>query len=143
MDRRTWIVLGVLAFVLTRAARAASVNFKPGVDLSLRPEMAKALPLIEQAHDDVGIARGAYITSGKDGVHGPDSLHALGLAVDLRTRDLPSTTVTALVSALQSRLNGSASATRPYQMVVEPNASAPTADPHIHIEYQPYPGYRG
>lgn len=143
MQRRTWLLLGVLVFLATRVAKAATVNFKPGVDLSLRPEMSRALPAIEQAHADVGIQRGAYITSGKDGVHGPDSLHALGLAVDMRTRDLDQSTITALATALRLRLNGASAADRPYQVVVEPNPSAPNADKHIHVEYQPYVGYRG
>lgn len=143
MNRRTWVVLGVLTFILARAARAAVVEFSPTADMALRPEMTRALPFIEQAHQDVGITRGAYITSGKDGAHGADSLHALGLAVDMRTKDLPQSTIVALNSALRARLNGSASLDRPYQTVIEPNPSAPTADMHIHVEYQPYPGYRG
>lgn len=143
MTRRTWVLLGLAVVVLTRAARAAAVNFKEGVDLALRPEMTRAFPAIEAAHQDVGITRGAYITSGKDGVHGPDSFHALGLAVDLRTKDLAETVIQALESALRARLNGSAAVNRPYQIVIEPNATAPTASKHIHVEYQPYAGYRG
>jgi len=129
--------------LVARIAKGASVQFKPGVDLALRPEMARALPDIEQAHLDVGITRGAYITSGKDGVHGPDSLHALGLAVDMRTHDLEQSVIDALAAQLKLRLNDAMSLNRPYQIIIEPNASAPNASSHIHVEYQPYPGYRG
>lgn len=143
MDQRTWLLLGVLVFLATRVARAAVVKYKPGVDLSLRPEMTRAFPGIEQAHEDVGITRGAVVTSGKDGVHGADSLHALGLAVDLRTTDLPTSLWKPLADAVRYRLNGSAANNRPYQVIIEPNTSAPNATPHIHVEYQPVPGYRG
>lgn len=143
MNWRAVFLVGALAFIVTRAARAAAVEFKPGVDMALRPEMARALPDMEAAHHDVGITRGAFITSGKDGVHGPDSLHALGLALDARTNDLSQTTIIALASALRARLNGSSALNRPYQVIVEPNASAPNATPHVHVEYQPYAGYRG
>lgn len=120
----------VLLFVLI-ARRAQAVLFKTGVTLDLKPEMARALPLIEAAHTDAGV-RGAVVTSGTDGIHRNDSLHYLGLAVDLRTRDLSAVQVQALAAALRKRLNGTSTANRPYQVVVETT--------HIHLEYQPTPG---
>lgn len=115
-------------FVATRGL-GALVKFKPGVVLDLKPEMARALPGIEMAHADAYIARGAIITSGVDGEHRDNSLHYVGLAVDLRTRDLTPTEISRLVLALRNRLNGSKGNNRPYQVVVEPT--------HIHLEYDP------
>lgn len=129
MNIPKWVPVALLlTFLLSRSAGGA-VKFKTGVTLDLRPEMARALPLIEQAHTDVGITRGALITSGTDGEHSAESLHYVGLAVDLRTRDLTAVQVAKLVAALRKRLNGSATANRPYQVVVEAT--------HIHVEYQP------
>lgn len=122
-----WLVLMIA--LLATAARGGLVKFKTGVVLDLQPEMSRALPLIEQAHVDAGITRGAFITSGVDGTHREDSKHYLGLAVDLRTRDLASGEVTRLTSALRRRLNGSSVANRPYQVIVEGT--------HIHVEFDP------
>lgn len=122
-----WIVLAIA--LLATAARGGLVKFKTGVVLDLQPDMARALPLIEQAHVDAGISRGAFITSGTDGVHRDDSKHYLGLAVDLRTRDLTSGEVTRLTTALRRRLNGNGLLNRPYQVIVEGT--------HIHVEYDP------
>lgn len=107
------------------------MEFKEDVVLALEPDMSKALPFIEQAHDDAGITRGAVITSGTDGKHMKGSLHYKGLAVDLRTSDLNVVQVSALAENLRIRLNGDRKADRPYQIIVE---STPV---HIHIEYQP------
>lgn len=130
-----WLALAVVALLVLLARRAgAVVRFKEGVVLALAPDMARALPGIEAAHADVGIARGALVTSGTDGEHGADSLHYLGLAVDLRTHDLDAYQIARLAAALRARLNGAATANRPYQIVIEAT--------HIHVEYQPVEGWR-
>lgn len=124
-----WLPLTLaFLFAVTRTA-GALVKFKPGVRLDLQPEMARALPWIEQAHTDAYLSRGAIITSAVDGEHRDDSKHYVGLAVDLRTRDLTAAEISRLVAALRKRLNGSAAADRPYNVVVEPD--------HIHVEYDP------
>jgi hypothetical protein len=124
-----WLPLTLaFLFVATRALGAA-VKFKVGVNLSLRPEMARALPLIELAHGDAYLPRGAFITSGDDGDHMDGSKHYEGLAVDLRTRDLTQPEIGRLVAALRKRLNGSAAVDRPYNVVVESD--------HLHVEYDP------
>lgn len=124
-----WLPLSLaFLFVATRSL-GATVKFKPGVTLNLQPAMSRALPLIELAHTDAGITRGAIITSGTDGEHMAGSLHYVGLAVDLRTRDLTPVEVSKLVAALRKRLNGGATVDTPYNVVVESE--------HIHVEYDP------
>lgn len=123
-----WIPL-TLAFLFIARTAGGTVKFKAGVRLDLKPEMARALPWIEAAHADAYLTRGAIITSGTDGVHRDDSKHYEGLAVDLRTRDLTPVEIARLVPALRKRLNGSANADRPYNVVVETT--------HIHVEFDP------
>jgi hypothetical protein len=105
------------------------MKFKEGVSLDIRPEMAKALPIIDAAYDAI-VNRDAVITSGTDGKHMAGSLHYKQLAVDTRTRDLTHEQVASLATALRATLNGSSTINRPYQVVVEPG--------HMHIEYQPH-----
>lgn len=132
MNRRVVVVAAaVLTFLIARGARA-SVKFKDGVILKLQSPMTRVLPLIELAHEDVGITRGTVITSGTDGQHSVNSLHYLGLAVDIRTRDLSATQKVQLSRALRVRLNGDVMKNRPYQIVIESD--------HFHIEYQPAAG---
>lgn len=128
----------LLALLLVVPAVAVAVRFKAGVDLSLAPEMTRALPWIDRAHDDVGIERGAIITSGRR--PGSTGLHPEGKAVDLRTKDLADAQKTKLVDALRHRLNGSLRANRPYQVIFESRIEQDGAlvrEEHIHIEYQP------
>lgn len=128
MNIPKWVPLALLLlFVATKAG--ATVKFKSGVSLNLQPEMSRALPLIEAAHADALLTRGAIITSGDDGIHSQGSLHYVGLALDLRTNDLTNVEVSRLAVALRKRLNGSAQVNRPYQVVIEPT--------HIHVEYDP------
>jgi len=105
------------------------VIFKPEVNLALQPDMAKALPLIELAHHDMDLDRGAVITSANDGTHMVGSLHYAGLAVDIRTRDLAPATIAQLAAKLRAHLNGQENTNRPYQVVLETD--------HVHVEYQP------
>lgn len=64
------------------------------------------------------------ITSGLDGQHKKNSLHASGKAIDIRTKDFPKTTdINDLRNLLQSALGNA------YDVVRESD--------HIHIEYDP------
>jgi|APSaa5957512535_1039671.scaffolds.fasta_scaffold10843_6 hypothetical protein len=67
--------------------------------------------------------RDAVITSGRDGVHSQTSLHYEGKALDLRTRDLDTDTVTKYAQALRQCLGDD------YDIVIESD--------HIHVEYDP------
>jgi len=116
------------------------MQFKEGVNLDLSRQMSKALPLIEQAHLDAGITRGAFITSAKDGKHMKGSKHNWepnnpkpSDAVDLRARDLTLEQATLLAESLRVRLNGDRKAQLPFQIVVEIHDGIP----HIHVEYDP------
>lgn len=93
--------------------------------------MAKALPLIDQAHHECELHRDAVCTSAKDGQHMDGSLHYEGLAVDLRTRDLSDATSHTLAAKIRERLNGDANKNRPYQVILE------TVPVHIHVEWDP------
>lgn len=134
MRRGALILALVLALLLIVPRLVLAMQFKPGVVLSLAPEMARALPAIEQAHLDAQLGRGAVVTSARDGQHETGSLHYVGLAVDLRANDLTAERLAALVLALRNRLNGSPDADRPFQVVPE---YLGTDRQHVHVEYQP------
>ena len=105
--------------------------FKPEVVLRIQPELAVALPIIDTAHIAAELDRAAVVTSANDGTHMTGSLHAKGLALDLRSKDLHAVTVAVLVSELRRHLNGAPGLNRPFQVVMESNP------PHIHVEWQP------
>ena len=102
------------------------MDFKPTVVLDLERNMVKALPAIERAHQKVGIARGALITSARDSIHKAGSLHPYGLAVDLRTKDLSQEQIVKLAAELKKELGPD------FDVVIE-------ASPlHIHVEFDPF-----
>lgn len=99
------------------------MTFKTNVPKdTLRIEMYRLLPVIDYINQSV-TGRGAIVTSTTDGQHINGSLHYQGLAVDIRTRDLSSSTKDALGLQLRIALNLLC------DVVVE--------NDHIHIEYQP------
>lgn len=99
-------------------------HIKPGVDLSgLSPQIGLAISLaipLFQSHNAQLV-----ITSVRDGKHMPGSLHYVGLAVDLRIRELPPHEWEPIVDQLRLALS------KQYDVILE------TDPPHIHIEYQP------
>lgn len=99
------------------------MDFKDTVILDLERIMAMALPTIDRAHHKVGIARGAFVTSARDSIHNPGSLHPKGLAVDLRTKDLALEKIVILVNQLRLDLGPE------FDVVLEVD--------HIHVEYDP------
>jgi hypothetical protein len=125
--------IGILTFALLLLARKKgyAVKFKDGVNLELQPEMARALPLIEKAHDNVNVGRGAVITSAKDGTHKNGSKHYVGLAVDVRANDLPIAKARALTAEIK-RLLGSR-----FDVILEDADSIVEPNDHIHVEYDP------
>lgn len=111
------------------------MDFKEDVVLDLSRAMVKALPSIERAHKKVGIKRGAFITSGKDGKHMKGSKHHWEKdddqpsdALDLRTNDLTKLQTEQLSESLTMELNGP-KVRKPFDVVVEID--------HIHVEYDP------
>lgn len=67
------------------------------------------------------------ITSGKDGTHSPNSLHAVGKAVDVRTRDLDDTEQLLFLSVLLWAASNR-------ECTVFDERALPGAG-HIHVEY--------
>jgi hypothetical protein len=89
----------------------------------VRPEVLLGLHLA----DDVYRRRGfeLVVTSLLDGKHSEGSLHYLGLAADLRTRDIPAVERHSMREALEQALG------EEWDVVLE-------AD-HMHIEFDPGP----
>ena len=72
------------------------------------------------------------LAHGDDGVHSVlNTLHGKGLAVDLRTRNLPSSTVALIVADAKKILFPLG-----YDVV---NEHDKPGQPHIHVEYDPKP----
>jgi hypothetical protein len=101
------------------------IRIKGGVDVGgLRAEIVLAICIASNVFEAFGVD--CVITSVFDGVHKKDSLHDDGLAVDLRTRDLPPASVTIVAAQIRACL------WRQYQVVVERD--------HMHIEFDPKQG---
>lgn len=96
---------------------------KMGVDLrGITPQMAIAYTIasaLYQRHCNVP----CVITSASDGKHGPNSLHYKGRALDLRTYNLPTASVSLVVQSLKDALGSQ------FDVVLESD--------HIHIEFDP------
>lgn len=78
--------------------------------------------LIDKIHQDT-IGRNAVITSARDGKHMVGSLHFVGRAIDLRTRDMPLMGSAAIAESLREVLG------KDFDVVLEKD--------HIHLEYDP------
>jgi len=62
------------------------------------------------------------MTEGSGGTHGKNSLHYVGNAIDLRTRDFKEGEVELMVKVLRDKLN------EQYDVVIESD--------HVHVEFQ-------
>ena len=101
------------------------LRFKSGIGVGgLHAEILWAL---DRARDvwEICAPGVAYVTvtSGRGGKHSLRSIHFMGLAVDLRRRDLSEAEVVAILPALKARLGDN------FDVVLEPD--------HWHLEYQP------
>lgn len=126
-DKVAIFALAAIAAGAIAYRKGFRVLLKDGVILALRPELASRLQDIEQVHIET-VNRGMIVTAGSegedgDGVHKSGSLHYKGLAIDVRTRDLTSAQITALVARLKAVLGSK------FDVVLEKD--------HIHIEYDP------
>lgn len=98
------------------------IEIKEGVKVNgLRTEILLAIVLADRVYSDYGIS--CVLTEVTGGKHGRASLHYVGLAVDLRTRDMPSGIAEEIVQELKKALGSQ------YDVVLEKD--------HIHIEFQP------
>jgi len=96
---------------------------KKGVKIAgVRPETVLAMNIADAVvREKTGTEM--VVTSITDGVHGKGSLHYVGQAFDIRTRDFSKTTIAALVLLLREHLGEN------YDVVIEST--------HVHIEFQP------
>jgi hypothetical protein len=98
------------------------MNLKHSCDVNgIKPEIVMACLVADAVYSVHG--HSMTITSVVDSKHSAKSLHYIGHAVDLRTRDLEGEEAQIIAADIKSRL------TDDYDVVVESD--------HIHIEYQP------
>ena len=96
---------------------------KPGVDLQgLAPQMALAYTIACEIYREQA-QQVCTITSGKEGEHGPNSLHPFGKALDFRIRTLTVVQQQTIFLALRTALG------EQFDVVLEPT--------HLHVEYDP------
>lgn len=104
-----------------------AMKLKPTVRLNgIRPEMLLALQILWttwQRYNEVDMV----ITSVSDGRHSRGSLHYVGCAVDIRTRDSLESNLKRTVEEARINLG------QDFDVVVEKT--------HLHIEYQPKMAY--
>ena len=100
------------------------IQTKQGVHLkNLEPVMMLALIPLERKFNKLGYS--LIITSTDDGIHKPNSLHYVGLAIDLRIKHIKNELeIGELVDSIQSTLT---SLDKHFQVILEST--------HIHIEY--------
>jgi hypothetical protein len=95
---------------------------KPGVRITgIRPELLIAVIAAERVFDHAG--HDLMLTACIDGKHMAGSLHYSGLAVDIRTKNVPVTGVPELIARIKACVGGD------FDVILE-------AD-HIHVEFQP------
>lgn len=105
-----------------------AVSYKAGVKGPPSALIAGAISVADQVYASAGAQ--LVVTSLRDGVHMPGSLHYSGNAVDLRIRDLNQGQLGMILQGLRSRLSGQG-----FDVILESD--------HIHIEYDPKPGQSG
>ncbi len=100
---------------------------RPGVVLEgLHSQLWYALGFADAVHQQLAGSE-LVVTSGLDGQHMENSLHYVGLAADVRTRDTPENLVRAMRHFLREHLTP-----RGFQVIYE--------GAHMHIQFQPRPG---
>lgn len=118
-----FVVGAGLLFLMSKKALGFFV--KPGVVMPTTPEMNYALSVVSRVWAEYG--RMATVTSGTDSHD--TGLHPLGLALDIRTKDIDSRADKhAMVADVKAILG------RDYDVIFE---SEGLANEHLHIEYDP------
>jgi len=100
------------------------LKIKPGVKLQgLQPEMLIAVVVCRDICGHFGVD--AVITSARDGIHGKGSRHRIGMAIDLRIRDLKTDQPQDVTRKIGEALG------EEFDVVLEMEKH------HIHIEFDP------
>ncbi len=102
------------------------MRIKPRVRIhGVRPEIAFVMPIIERVFHEA--MEELVITSVIEGKHSRGSLHYVGAAIDIRTRDMSGTVIADIITALHDCLGDD------FDTVRETT--------HIHVEFQPKAPY--
>ena len=97
-------------------------KLKAGVSLvGLKAPMVIADSIVTDVYSRYGYD--TIITSGTEGLHGPQSLHYVGYALDYRTRHLEKDADSMIADAIRLAL------TKEFDVILH--------DTHIHVEFQP------
>lgn len=98
------------------------IKIKEGAKLNgLQPQMVIALVVASAVYSSYNVD--CVLTEGTGGKHGRGSLHYIGNAIDLRTRDLGVSVRSRVADEIREALG------EQYDVVLESD--------HIHIEFQP------
>lgn len=101
----------------------------------VQPEIWFALGYADALHRALFDSKDIVVTSLTDGQHNPGSLHPLGRAADIRTKDLTPDEATHFYQVLKGELDA-----RGYDVLIEGagNLITPfTTGAHVHIEWDP------
>ena len=99
---------------------------KKGVEIDgLKDDIKKVFPIVEEICGIYGIV--FVITAGTDGKHMRGSRHYIGLAIDVRTRDLHHLDIDEFASSVRGRLEDEYP--EEFDLVLHST--------HLHIEYDP------
>lgn len=105
------------------------IKIKAGVDIKgIKPETVLGLHIVDSVFEDNGVYE-TVVTSVKDGTHKPGSLHYEGLAVDLRSKHIPSKENKLIILEKMKQALG-----QQWDVLLE---SAGKVNEHFHLEYDP------
>ena len=102
-----------------------AVQFKPGVNMRVVPQILAALSKIENIFAQHGFI--PVVTSANDSSHSPGSLHYIGAAIDIRSKGLPFNVKNAIYAAMKS-----AFPTPPWYILLEDKGGY---NEHYHLQH--------
>lgn len=98
------------------------LQIKKGVSVAgMRPEMFLAILIAHAIYLSLGYT--LTLTAVTDGKHSSGSLHYVGLAIDIRIRNVPAELLSGIITKLKAALGSE------YDIILHST--------HIHIEFQP------